>query len=296
MVYGAKYALRNITGFCKSMFGANAMKVYKIIPGVLVLGCLSLSTAIAAPVDLNAWGEEGPGGGVWTVQGGGDSVFQSVNSSTPTFFISEDPFINSQFGGTIKVEESGGDNDFIGFVFGYTKPFNANVDAATDMDFLLFDWKQGNQDSAIEGFHLSRVTGDFSDNSISHGTTGVANPFWSHVDNVDSNSSFTTLASDTGAGRGWQDNVEYAFELTYQDNLLTVVIDGGLFNDETIFSLAGTYSAGSFGFYNFSQANVRYAGITEVVAPPTGVPLPGSLVLVGAGLLGFRAFSRKVTH
>lgn len=248
--------------------------------------------SIAGAVDLSTWSEEGPGGGVWTVAGDNNSVFQSVNSSTPTFFISDDPFINSRFTGTITVEESGGDNDFIGFVFGYQAPFSANSDATTDFDYLLFDWKQGNQASATEGFYLSRVTGDFSDNSISHGTTSATNPFWSHVDNVDANSSFTVLDSLIGGGQGWADNTAYDFELTFQDSLLTIVIDGGAFTNQTIFSVAGSYSAGSFGFYNFSQANVRYAGITEDVAPPS-IPEPSSIALLALGMVGI-GFRRKV--
>ena len=55
-------------------------------------------------------------------------------------------------------------------------------------------------------------------------------------------------------------------------------------------SVAGSFSDGSFGFYNYSQANVRYAGITEEVIPPT-IPLPATLPLLAgaiAGVIGLR--------
>lgn len=261
-----------------------------------VLSCLFgavvlASGAVAAPVDLNGWSEEGPGGGVWTVNSGGTSVVQSVNSPTPTFFISDAPFINNTFSGSLTVGT--GDDDFIGFVFGYTAPFSSNADASTDFEYLLFDWKQGNQSSATAGFHLSKVTGDFSDNSINHSDTGASNPFWSHINTTDSNSSFTVLDSDTGVGRGWADNTTYDFELTYQQNNVSIAINGGAFVNETIFDVAGTYTAGSFGFYNFSQADVTYNGFTETVAPPVDAPEPGSLALLALGLAGLGFGRRK---
>ncbi len=251
---------------------------------ILAILFLYANTALAGLVDLSTWSEEGPGGGSWTVAGDNNSVIQSVNSATPTFFISDDPFINSVFTGTIAVETTG-DDDFIGFVFGYQQPFSGNGDATTDFDFLLFDWKQANQDTGTEGFYLSQVSGDFSDNGISHTVLTTNNPFWSHVDNNDGNSSFTLLDALTGAGQGWQDNTIYNFELTFQTNLLEIVIDGGDFNNQTIFSMAGSYTAGSFGFYNFSQAGVRYAAITEDVAP-LRMTEPSSIVLLFVAIAG----------
>lgn len=256
---------------------------------VLCFGCILLVTlnVNAGLIDLSSWSEEGPGAGVWTVAGDNNSVFQSVNSSTPTFFISDNPFINSKFTGNITVETTS-DDDFIGFVFGYKSPFSGSGDTSTDFDFLLFDWKQGNQGSAISGFHLSHVEGDFSDNDISHGDRGPTNPFWSHVDNVDSNSSFTLLDSLTGNGLGWIDNITYDFELTFQTNHIEIVINGGAFDEQTIFSVAGSFEPGSFGFYNSSQKNVRYAGITETVAPPilTSVDETSMLFIFSIGIMG----------
>jgi len=244
---------------------------------------LTISSAQAGLIDLSSWIEEGPGAGVWTVAGDNNSVLQTKNSSTPTFFISDSPFINSQFTGTIAVETAG-DNDFIGFVFGYQTPFTSKGDAETSFDFLLFDWKQENQGSGLSGFHLSRVIGDFSDNNISHSTGGNSNPFWSHVDNNDANSSFTVLDSLTGADQGWADNTIYNFELTFQSNLIEIVIDGGAFDAQEIFSVTGSYQAGSFGFYNFSQKEVRYAGVTEIAAP-VSVPEPSAISILALGII-----------
>lgn len=246
---------------------------------------LMLANVQAGLIDLSSWSEEGPGAGNWIVAGDNNSVLQTKNSSNPTFFISDNPFINSQFTGNITVETKS-DDDFIGFVFGYKSPYADNGDAAKDFDFLLFDWKQGNQGSAVSGLHLSRVEGDFSGQNISHSNSTASNPFWSHEDIITNNYSFITLASLTGSEMGWADKTSYDFELTYQSNLIEIVIDGGAFDNQTIFSVAGNYEPGSFGFYNSSQNSVRYAGITETIAPAIGVSEPITVILFALSTAG----------
>jgi hypothetical protein len=254
------------------------------IKSIIVVAALSISfptITLALPLDLSGWSEEGPGGGVWNVAGDNNSVTQSVNSSTPTFFISDDPFINSTFSGSIRVNTAA-DDDFIGFVFGYQTPFSDNGDNSKDMDFILFDWKQAPQSGgADEGFQLVRVNGDFSDNDLIHGH--AASAFWDH-DSADADSGeFEVLDSNIGGNMGWWDNTTYDFNLTYQSNLIEIVMDGGQFDNQTIFSYTGSFQAGSFGFYNYSQQNVTYAGVGAEDAP---IPEPATVVLFGVGLAG----------
>nr|WP_320113823.1 hypothetical protein [uncultured Desulfuromonas sp.] len=117
---------------------------------LVLLVCLSsTSAAVASTIDLSAW--TAYPGGSWNVASDGSNVLQTTNGD-PTYFVSNDNYINTVFNGQFSVETAS-DDDFIGFVFGFN---------GTD-DFLLFDWKQGTQYysgyTANSGFTLSSVTG-----------------------------------------------------------------------------------------------------------------------------------------
>lgn len=242
------------------------------------------AVAVPTPIDLNTWSEiSPPANGNWTVAGGGGSVFQSINGN-PTYFVSPGSFANTTFNGKFGVETTG-DDDYIGFVFGLQ-------DANT---FWLFDWKQGNQSGTTRGFYLSYVEG---------GAPSI--PFGNH--HLDNPPGFKAVEANTGTG--WADNTVYDFTLTYQDNRIQVGIMGGVFAGmTTIFDIdptdvdipgsalsGGNFQGGRFGFYNFSQASVRYQGFTEIDDPVCGTPgqppcpvvsEPGglaSLALFGLGL------------
>jgi hypothetical protein len=80
------------------------------------------------------------------------------------------------------------------------------------------------------------------------------------------------LATDYGPGKGWEIFKKYEFDLCYYGDRVTIAIDG-----KPVFDVKGTFPAGRFGFYNYSQAAVRYEGFTR-----TGQPL-GSLMVVATG-------------
>lgn len=229
----------------------------------------AISIAMPIPVDLSGWtSEEGNGNGAanWTVQGvNNDSVFQSQNSRPSVFF---NPGSNSQgqaLQGRITVEENFGDDDFIGFVLGY----NTGEFSSAMADFWLIDWKQANQGSASVGLSLSHVTGDVG--------AALEGDFWSHVGVVNEVQRATNLGNV-----GWADFQTYDFELVFTPTLIEVLVDG-----TKELSLAGNFSDGSFGFYNYSQSRVRYAGITQADAPPpsTSIPEPSSLLILLTGIL-----------
>ncbi|MEM7367083.1 MAG: PKD domain-containing protein [Bacteroidota bacterium] len=199
-------------------------------------------------INFNTWGQEGyAANGNWTVQGGGTSVFQTINGD-PTFYVSPDTFINVQISGKIRIEDNTAfDDDFVGFVFGYREPDGI----PNEYDLWLFDWKRETQNkdggnyTAQEGFTLSRIVG-----TILAGNANYWPNFWAH----DQTAATTPIATDYGSTKGWATFTDYNFVLLYTPTRATILV-----NNDTIFDEPGCYEPGRFGFYNYSQPNVRYS-------------------------------------
>lgn len=92
---------------------------------------------------------------------------------------------------------------------------------------------------------------------------------------------------------GWADNTSYEFDIEYTSTNFKLYVDGVLQAD-----INGTFTDGKFGFYNYSQSTVEYAGITNDVLPPMGgVPEPATwaLLIMGFGAVGGAMRARKRT-
>ncbi|WP_051882257.1 hypothetical protein [Parvularcula oceani] len=232
--------------------------------------CMLYGAASAAPVavDLSTWAADGQG--TWNLAPDANSVVQTQNGIPGIFFNGEDSQGQS-LSGTIEVQQTG-DDDFIGFVLGY----NAGDIGSEDVNYILIDWKQRDQsfygEVAPAGLAISRVTG------VLDNGPGA----WWH----DPSDGVEELARATNLGSvGWEDNTVYEFDLVFTDSLIQVFV-----NDILEISLEGSFMNGSFGFYNYSQANVRYGALTQAVVDP--IPLPGAAAFMLTGL-GAAAFGRR---
>ncbi|MBK1709622.1 PEP-CTERM sorting domain-containing protein [Marichromatium gracile] len=232
----------------------------------LTLGLTSLS-ALATPIDLSGWQAEGPG--KWQL-GDPGSVTQTRNEA-PTVFFSSDPAQGLSLSGQLQVDYAK-DNDVIGFVLGY----RAGDLGASDVDYLLIDWRRSDQSRyggrAEGGLAISRVTDRLDENSGA----------WWH----DPAQGVEELARGLTLGdTGWDPYTSYDFDLHFTATGVELFIDGIKELD-----LAGNFADGGIGFYNYSQRNAIYSGLqfTALAADDSGasIPTPTSLALLLAGVLG----------
>lgn len=238
------------------------------IATVMVATIFAASQSFAAPVDLSGWTAEGDGR--WQVASDDNSVTQTINGAPTVFFSSGSEAQGTELNGTIMSRD--GDDDYVGFVLGY----DAGELNGTDVDFWLIDWKQRNQNykgsRAYAGLSLSHVTGD---------TSSAGTDFWTHSGTVQEVQRGATLGST-----GYVRNALNEFSVVFTKTLIEVAVNGTV-----ELSYAGNFEDGAFGFYNFSQRNVAYQGITADPVP-SQVPLPATGLLLMAGL-GAGAFVRR---
>ena len=246
----------------------------------------------AAPLNLSSWSAltlnypGGQGAGSWVLEPGNTAVTQVINAD-PSFYLNNLNQTQYSIDGSWQVLPAGaGDDDYMGFVFGYQNSSN----------FYLFDWKQGTQGyvgrTATEGMTIKRLTG-----ATGNGLADLSlEEFWENQVNF---GDMTVLATNHSSSAGWVNNVLYTFHLDFDivPNTLHVVVKQGATTlwDTTV--VDSTFNGGQFGFYNNSQQSVRYAGFEQTGGVPVvpGIPEPETyaLMLAGIGLLGWVARRRR---
>lgn len=249
----------------------------KITLTLLLAGSFA-SFSYGAAIDLSSWtpltldfsGGQPPGN--WQLQAGNETVIQTVNAD-PSFFLNNLNQTAFSMDGSWRVKTRS-DDDFMGFVFGYQNSAN----------FYLFDWKQGSQDSyggsAAEGMTVKKYTGATGDGLVDLSL----GEFWENQSDL---GDMEILAQNHGSAQGWVDNKFYDFHLDFnlvpgQFNI--VVKDGAtVLWDTTV--VDSTFTGGQFGFYNYSQEQVEYAGFVQTGGIPV-VPDGGSSVALLAVALG----------
>ncbi len=253
----------------------------KIRQAVIVLGgiCVMMTTtgtvsAVPVPVDLSLWSVEqyqfpSQGNANWVLSNGNTVANQTVNADA-SILLSDFNIASTEIEGSWRVDTTG-DNDFMGFVFGYQDRGS----------YYLFDWKQGNQTHvgvfAEQGMSIKVVD-----------VPGNADPSDADLWITAGNANITTLRHNTIP---WQDLTDYQFKLTFFPGVFNIEVSEGNTLLESWTVNDGTYTDGKFGFYNYSQGNVVYRGFTQEPDPQPIIPEPVTATL---GLLGLTAMGLAV--
>ncbi|WP_434386264.1 kelch repeat-containing protein [Melittangium boletus] len=191
----------------------------------------------------------------WTISADKLTVRQSTNSD-PTIYMSTLPAAGTSLSFELAVETAE-DDDFIGWVVGFERGDITNPNA----DFLLFDWKQGDQtldskEVGKKGLALSRVKGVIE----SKGQDGLGH-FWAHTGGI------TELArAHTLGNTGWADKKTYLVTMKYSPARIQVWVDGVL-----QFDVTGSFPIGQFGFYTCSQPQGRFTLVSPVNGSTCGL-------------------------
>lgn len=251
---------------------------------ILVLLFTLNATAQSSVVDLSNWEQRGdPSFGTWTYNSSTNSVIQSRNGD-PTFYVSPDNYINKTVEGEFSIN-TGSDDDFVGFVLGFESPTSLSYN---DYKFVLFDWKKGNQsnsDAKYDGTALAEMRLSYYDFTT---PSTLLNKFWA-TPSVDSNMGNIAVyepnssRSGVNSSGGWISNFTYKFKAVYTSTDIIIFVDLGS-GYEKIFDVnvasvpfLTEFPNGRFGFYNFSQDQVKYEkfiepnGNLEIVASGGGV-------------------------
>lgn len=170
-----------------------------------------------------------------------NAVTQIVNADA-AILLSDFNFSNGQMDGTWRVNTTV-DDDFIGFVFGYQNSEH----------FYLFDWKKADQNDPL-GF----AERGMSVKVVNAGSTLTGNDFWPTNGN---GTRVRTLFHNTVP---WVSFTDYQFTLQFRNGEIKIVVKQGATVLADITVNDSTYTNGLFGFYNYSQEQVRYSGFRRL--------------------------------
>ncbi len=234
-------------------------------------------SASADPVDLSGWSAlslsfpDGQGVGEW-VLGAGSTYVDQVYNADPSFYLNNLNQTSYSMDGSFQVRTAE-DDDYVGFVFGYQNSSN----------FYLFDWKQEGQESgayyAAEGMTIKKMTGSTGDGLVD---LSLAEFF----ENEHAHEDMDVLDQKQDSTMGWADNTVYDFHLDFNQNPgeIHVVVTEGAITLWDVTVTDSTFTSGQFGFYNYSQADVRYSGFEQTGGVIVDViPAPGAALLAGLG-------------
>lgn len=220
-------------------------------------------------VNLNGWSpKEFPGASNpsnWIPSPDGQSVVQH-NNSDPSFYESDFDFIDGRFQGLMTVLNDSGDDDYMGLAFGY----QLNELNQVPDNYYLMAWKKGLGNLPLRsGFFLIKVTNASALNAAEY--HAQERSVFSTAPNQDGDTENIEIlynnSSSSSSSFGWQEGVEYEFDLRYQSDGLIDLVIRDTRNNSVVQEISvvdpDPIGSGKIAFYNRSQENIRYRGLQQ---------------------------------
>ncbi len=162
-------------------------------------------------------------------------------------FLSRQKFSNSKISFKIKTSLTG-DDDFIGFVFGFEGPMGYPYGP---FKTFIFTWRRDKQEDTgcgeydHEGMSLLQVNTNIP--------SDLCGNFW--VDAVENHENASIIDKSWGSSTGWIPGEVNHFDLYYTAEQVEIYVDDTL---KFAFASDSCFEPSRFGFYNYSQAEVDY--------------------------------------
>lgn len=201
------------------------------------------------PLDPVGKSQEDP---LWEVLNGGAELTQKFNSD-PGLAIGHDKLEGLDFDGTFFVKQEAGDNDFVGFVFGYV----------SNRKFYFASWKQGDQvywdPQPFNATATSGVLLKLVDSQTGPGPK-LRNSLWNDAGVPGE----TKLLWKDSAKKGWQFNTAYRWKLLHRPEIGLIrfrLYRGTVLEADSGNLFDSTIKGGKVGVYCFSQALITWSNL-----------------------------------
>ncbi len=194
----------------------------------------------------------------WVLSEDKQAVRQEIDGD-PSIMVSDQDLDRRSISGTWLVETKG-DDDFVGFVFGYQNPGR----------FYLFDWKGGTQRDWAMGMAKQGMCLKLAEAPYDGPTSGnleATKPFDGKDLWYTEGTEGKVRLLDYKPTEPWQYGKSYRFQLDFRPGEFRIVVSDGkrVIYDKKFQD--STYPGGKFGFYNYSQSSVIYRGFQTTEIP-----------------------------
>jgi cysteine-rich repeat protein len=240
--------MRNLRTPAARLLATNCIAtIVSLLPGAAVAApvAIDLSTFSVVQYEHNSQSDAS-----WVLSDSNTVVTQPVDAD-PSIFLGDFSVENSEIVGNLRVNTSS-DDDLIGFVFGYQ----------SRCAFYLFDWKKVAQQSG--------PTFGFADVGMSVKVIDTCPNDPTGLDLWQTPPSPGPLLRHNEIP--WAPFTTYQFRLVFNPGVFSIEVtrlsDGVVLESWTIEDT--TYLTGTFGFYNSSQSQAVYSGLTVEADPLCG--------------------------